>query len=194
MFQSNCVVDQFWPVPFLSQGAVPLPVLEAHGKRKRGQDVKETHSKDQENVCPNSHLSDRSTPRRRARGASRGGHTRLVAQNDSLADMYTPEKQKTRGKQARTQTQTGNFRCLCLSYNSLTLFLILFFFSPFILPLLLEKCLWANLQVAGVKPFALLTPKLQFLLEDRAPGCSSVKIPCGSCVQVRCLIVSNNNA
>ncbi|XP_023649814.1 kelch repeat-containing protein isoform X1 [Paramormyrops kingsleyae] len=89
-----------------TKGAAPLPVLEARGKRKRGQDVKETLNKDQENVCPNSCLSDRSTPRRRVRGASRGGHTRLVAQNDSPAHMCTPEKHKTRGKQARTQTQT----------------------------------------------------------------------------------------
>ncbi|XP_035263776.1 kelch repeat-containing protein [Anguilla anguilla] len=86
---------------------VPASVREAPGKRKRGQEEDQgVGTRGQENVCPNSSPSEKSTPRRTVRGSVRSNHKELFTHNTEQADPCEPQGHKVKGKQARVSTQT----------------------------------------------------------------------------------------
>ncbi|KAJ8338035.1 hypothetical protein SKAU_G00370010 [Synaphobranchus kaupii] len=86
---------------------VPASVREAQGKRKRGREEdQETGSRGQENVCPNSYPSQKSTPQRKVRGSARSNHKQFFTHSNEQADPDVPQGHKVKGKQARASTQT----------------------------------------------------------------------------------------
>ncbi|XP_028848545.1 kelch repeat-containing protein [Denticeps clupeoides] len=90
------------------QGSVgPRVAREAHGKRKRKQEVQEDDGPGQENLCPNGAASE-NTPHRRGSKTLRGS---LFPQGDENsgpgASARTPQTQKPKGRQGKTPTQTA---------------------------------------------------------------------------------------
>ncbi|XP_076828634.1 kelch repeat-containing protein [Brachyhypopomus gauderio] len=92
--------------PKCNATTAPLP-RGGLGKRKRseGEDEGKRGAGERENICPNS--SEKATSQRRGRNSSCAGQTRLFVQKEEQTTTRAPQNCRTKGKQARTPTQTA---------------------------------------------------------------------------------------
>ncbi|XP_076145882.1 kelch repeat-containing protein [Alosa pseudoharengus] len=102
---------------FTPECPVAPPVMrEGPGKRKRSAPEPEQETANQENTCPNSQASEKTTPHRKGRNTPRNNQTRLFLQKDeqpatTQASTRTPPIAKPRGRQAKTPTQSAPLDC-----------------------------------------------------------------------------------
>lgn len=86
----------------------PSIMREGPAKRKRSAPEQEQETGDQENTCPNSQASEKTTPNRRGRNVPRSSQTRLFPQKDEQpANTRTPPNPRPRGRQPKTPTQSA---------------------------------------------------------------------------------------
>ncbi|KAG9346472.1 hypothetical protein JZ751_006783 [Albula glossodonta] len=120
---SRCITWECWETDIGSSGLTltasmeedclirgePASVREPQGKRKRKREEDhEMGSRGQENVCPNSSPSQKSTPRRKSKGDVRSSHMQLFTHSLEQADLCMPHNQKAKGKQARASAQPAS--------------------------------------------------------------------------------------